>query len=85
MSRRKKPHGLYATKDGGSNSVWVWLGKPAQDEESCSERGKQRLVWTEGRGCKALLKDVCESGFAAAGITFPGEGGMVKFKVVVEE
>lgn len=84
-SGKKKPRGLYATKDGGADTVWIWLGKPTPYEEDCNECGKKRDSWSGGRGSRALLEDVCEKGFAAAGITFPEHGDIVKFKVVVED
>ena len=81
----KKPHGLYATLEGGSDTVWVWLGKPTAYEEDCDKCGQKRDSWISGRGSRALLEDICAEGFAKAGITFPARGGIVKFKVVVED
>lgn len=79
----KKEHWLYATRDGNSDSIEIYVGKPKRGEAECDSCGQQEAAWMTQRGCR-YVTDLCEDGFTAAGVTVPANG-IVKFKVVVAE
>lgn len=79
----KKEHWLYATRDGNSDTIEIYTGKPKQGEQDCGSCGGKETFWQTQRGTR-YITDLCEEGFTAAGVKVP-TNGIVKFKVVVAE
>lgn len=85
MSKRStKKRELYVTRDGGSEWVSIWLGKPQAHKEDCDSCGNKHEIWSGKRGARLLLDEVCIDGFEASGVTLPVTGGIVKFSIVAE-
>lgn len=82
--RARKPHDLYATRDGAMETIYIWLGKPSREETDCENCGNKHSEWSPHRGARVLLEDVCDEGFQVSGIVIP-PNGCVKFKILAEE